>query len=390
MAPLEPWEKVNVDFNRFARTTHGAITCIDCHAGQNDADKDRAHEDLLADPSRQPAERCGDCHPDLVEPHLNSLHNTLQGFETSLRSRSIEGDHQAWASLEEMRGNHCASCHASCGNCHVSQPASVGGGLLGGHVFQKTPPMSRSCTACHGSRVGNEYLGRNEGMLGDVHFRIGRMTCADCHDANEMHGVQVNCASCHPDGKEEVAVLPPDAHRYAGMQSPRCETCHSSSATGQDGVEQHLVHEGRLSCQVCHSINYKNCYSCHVQLNEADLPYFKTEPSEMGFLIGRNPLKSYERPYDFVPVRHVPTAVDAYSFYGQDLLGRFLSQPTWRYATPHNVQLNTPQSETCNACHGNPDIFLTIDKIRPEEVAANRSVLITRVPALIPEEVIGP
>ncbi|MCK7519827.1 MAG: hypothetical protein MZV64_19905 [Ignavibacteriales bacterium] len=47
----------------------------------------------------------------------------------------------------------------------------MGGGLFTGHVFEKTPPMTRSCTACHGSRVGNEFLGKNEGFPGDVHFR---------------------------------------------------------------------------------------------------------------------------------------------------------------------------------------------------------------------------
>ncbi len=29
----------------------------------------------------------------------------------------------------EMFGNHCDSCHATCGECHVSQPNLVGGGI---------------------------------------------------------------------------------------------------------------------------------------------------------------------------------------------------------------------------------------------------------------------
>ena len=40
--------------------------------------------------------------------------------------------------------------------------------------------------------------------------------------------------------------------------------------------------------------------------------YFKTEPSEMMFKIGRNPLQSEDRPWTYVPVRHVP--VDPESF----------------------------------------------------------------------------
>jgi hypothetical protein len=61
------------------------------------------------------------------------------------------------------------------------QPArSVGGGFIQRASFEKTPPMTRTCTACHGSRVGNEYLGKNEDIPGDVHFRQGRMNCVAC------------------------------------------------------------------------------------------------------------------------------------------------------------------------------------------------------------------
>jgi hypothetical protein len=67
------------------------------------------------------------------------------------------------------------------------------------------------------------------------------------------------------------------------------------------------------------------------------------------------------------------------------VLPDFNALPTWAYATPHNVQLNTPQAETCNACHGNPDLFLTADKVRPEEIEANLPVIVPLVPEAILE-----
>jgi hypothetical protein len=67
------------------------------------------------------------------------------------------------------------------------------------------------------------------------------------------------------------------------------------------------------------------------------------------------------------------------------LLPNFNTLPSWAYATPHNVQLNTPQTESCNACHGNPDIFLTIDKVKPEEVEANLNVIVDQVPSPVEE-----
>jgi hypothetical protein len=71
--------------------------------------------------------------------------------------------------------------------------------------------MTRNCTACHGSRVGNEYLGKHEEFRPDVHFTQGRMSCVDCHDGGQMHGEPDNCQACHT-GPEANEVPPPN-HR---------------------------------------------------------------------------------------------------------------------------------------------------------------------------------
>jgi thiosulfate/3-mercaptopyruvate sulfurtransferase len=84
-------------------------------------------------------------------------------------------------------------------------------------------------------------------------------------------------------------------------------------------------------------------------------------------------------------VRHVPAAVTSYSFYGENLLPGFDSLPTWVYATPHNIQKETPQNASCNACHGNSEIFLTLDKVRPEEVNANQTVIVDQIPGPVEE-----
>ena len=55
------------------------------------------------------------------------------------------------------------------------------------------------------------------------------------------------------------------------------------------------------------------------------------------------------------------------------------------YATPHNIQLQTPQNETCGSCHGNAEIFLTEDKVNPEELEANRDVIVESVPPSLSE-----
>jgi hypothetical protein len=372
VAPLEPWEKVIVD-EAFAQTVHGSIACTECHNGNQAAGKDEAHQGLIAAPSTDPGSVCGQCHADVVAVYPDSLHSTQEGYWTVINERSVPENHEA---LEEMFGNHCAGCHTDCGDCHVSQPTSVGGGFIDGHLFNATPSLTRNCTACHGSRVGNEYLGKHEDLKADVHFRKGRMICTDCHGASELHGDYAAL------GMEEV----PD-HRYAGGQAPACENCHQVAETGAEYLVMHKVH-GDVSCQVCHSVAYSSCDGCHVQVSEdTGKPYFATEGTYLTFVIGKNPLKSAERPYDYVTVRHVPIAETSYQYYGENLLPNFDALPTWVYATPHNIQRQTPQTESCDSCHENADIFLTKDKVSPNELDANQDVIVdeTEVPELIME-----
>ncbi len=116
----------------------------------------------------------------------------------------------------------------------------------------------------------------------------------------------------------------------------------------------------------------------------AAIRIFKTSATYMTFFIGHNTRQSDERPYEYVPVRHIPLDPENYAYYGEDLLPNFDLLPTWAYSTPHNIQRNTPQNQSCNSCHGNADIFLTADKVRPEELEANKDVIVENVPAPIP------
>lgn len=355
MPPLEAWEKVLIDPEALAADPHGEIPCTECHGGTNVGNMNEAHDGLVADPSEGAGSICGTCHEDIQVAHENSLHATLAGYDTALYSRSIPEDHPI---LEEMEANHCNSCHASCGQCHVSQPTSVGGGLLEGHTFVEQPPMTRTCTGCHGSRIKDEYTGRNEGFQADVHFRQGRMNCVNCHDGDEMHGEGIE-----------------SDHRYDGERIPQCETCHAAEVTSESNLH-HTIHNDMVSCQVCHSVSYKNCSSCHVQQNENGVAFYTIDPSWMDFRIGRNPNPTDERPWAYVLVRHVPVDRDSFSYYGANLLPNYEARPTWLEATPHNIQLVTPQTERCQNCHGNADIFLTEDAVDPAERAANRDVIV--------------
>ncbi len=364
MPQLEAWEKVYISDETFLDSIHGQQGCITCHGGASGVeDKKTAHEGVVREPDS--VEKCAACHMETVEADQNSLHSNLTGYTTVLAARSTEDN---IPQLEEMMCNHCDKCHTSCGQCHVSRPASAGGGLSAGHTFKEIPPMNLTCTGCHGSRINEVYKGKNAGVKADVHWIKGGMPCFDCHTSDEMHGKL---------GEAE--------HRYDGPPVPGCqaEECHANVGPG-DGIAYHTeFHFETVSCQVCHSTTYKNCYSCHVAQQDG-VTYFETEPSVMAFKIGRNPLQSEDRPWAYVPVRHVPIDPESFAYYGEDLLPNFDALPTWKYATPHNIQRNTPQTETCGACHGNAELFLTADDVESEERVANQDVIVEEVPFPMP------
>jgi hypothetical protein len=358
---LEAWEKVYVEDAAFLASVHNWQGCISCHGGVDGAmDKETAHQGVVRDPTSDPDKVCAGCHSTEVEMASTSLHQNLTGYHTNLEQRGADLNDPR---MQEAFDNHCYTCHASCGQCHVSRPNFTDGGLIAGHEFKEFAPMKDTCMACHGARVTNEYKGLNEGVPGSVHWLKEGMSCYECHNVDNYHG----------DGTEY-------AHRYDGSASPNCIDCHSE-AVEQSNTPEHNIHQDKVACNVCHvSGPYKNCYSCHVAKDEKDLPYYTTDDSQMMFKIGRNPLQSEDRPWEYVLVRHAPVEPDTFAFYGDDLLPDFDNVSTWKYATPHNIQRITPQNESCNNCHGNAELFLTADDVQPARLEANADVIVESVP----------
>jgi hypothetical protein len=355
-----------MDTSAFAGTAHGRLLCQDCHGGDGEADdKRQAHADMVRDPSSDAEASCGACHPDIVEANSGSLHRTLQGYETMVEARLGEDLDDHPAVVEGMQGA-CYKCHATCGQCHVSRPESVGGGLTDGHVFQRTPDMLNQCTACHGSRIGEEFRGvhRDEidGYKGDVHY-LASMRCQSCHGAMEIHGSTAET-------------------RHEATEMPKCEDCHGAT---RNTNEWHLAHWDDLSCQVCHSQDYKSCASCHV-------PDGVDEPSWLGFKIGRNPLPDQRR-QAYVTLRHIPVAPDTFAAWGVAELPAFEALPTWKYTSPHNIVLQSERTtvgkdEACgDRCHNSPATtdgwFLRQTDLdqRPELAEANTPFIVPDTPA---------
>ena len=316
-----------------------------------------AHVGLIADPSAPDSTgaiaACVVCHPDEVAATANSLHTNLWGEIAAIESRGGAGCTVRGTDLEPFFDAKCATCHTTCGQCHVSRPKSVGGGFPliatqhNSHRF-RAPDMNEQCTACHGSRIGTDFKGDLDGNTADVHYTKG-IYCNDCHTKEEIHGDGLS------DGEHYN-------HRYEVKSMPRCEDCHGvGKPEGWVNNGFHLVHVNdnevgdhpNLQCQVCHSQPYKNCTNCHDLAPDGLVEKYTINDSEVQFKIGRN-TSPYRTEYDNVVVRHVPVDPGTYDDWGL-VLTDYLESPTWKYASPHNVVRNTPQAASCDSCHDTID-----------------------------------
>lgn len=360
MVQLEPWKRVFVEEAFTEKDYHRRIKCTKCHNGnENSGNKKNAHINLVSYPSdKDPEKYCGACHYNEVMAGTKSLHTTQEGYFKRFRLRAgFDIRDKGHENILKSFNNECGVCHTSCGECHISRPRSVNSGMDKGHVFNKEPDLKNNCTACHGSRIGDEYTGLNEGIKADVHYIPNAKKCEFCHSAEEIHGNENMLLTYRYDADNKAA--------------PTCEGCHLSV---RDTNLYHKEHwEGKsdvsLSCQVCHSQPYKNCNGCHAGGDSI------TGSSYITFEIGRNYLKENTRykKYDYITVRHIPIAPDTFKEWGiEDLKNFENSEPTWKMATPHNIQRWTLQTipregQGCSSSCHNSEYYLDdkdIDKYK--------------------------
>ncbi|HRY99238.1 MAG TPA: hypothetical protein P5550_09320 [Bacteroidales bacterium] len=315
----EPYDRVYLGgegYEAFKKSGHYKVGCTGCHNGKDGTeDKLLAHSgDFISHPSMFHQEKCASCHQGISDDFMTSIHNgTGQKRKVTIRSGLNGPEEFDLLPAHQIEGynKNCATCHGTCGNCHIVRPPIAGGGLSHGHNFIKQPDMLTVCVACHVSRGGHAYLGVASGTQPDVHLKKAGYKCMDCHSGAELHG----------NGQ-------PVAQRYAYTELPRCVDCHYTTVGSNI---YHNTHWGDFNCQVCHSQEYNNCGSCHIHGDGARIP------SYMDFKIAVNPLPSLYPQYEFTLVRRTLAAPDNWDVYGVSQYANFAAFPTYNYTTPHNI-----------------------------------------------------
>jgi len=399
VTPLEPWEKVYIKLTSSQVSfvdidnNHGFIGCINCHGGKEPAEFESAHDPengFIRDPSTNPNRVCFPCHSGIVATNNNSMHTMAWGERTAIVVRELDAgnDHrqfdQCSKNLIEGFKKECAGCHTTCGQCHVSRPKSVQGGLINNHRFIRKPDQTNQCLACHGSRIGVDFRGELEGNKPDLHYLMA-MKCWDCHQEN-----------FHADNSQFPS-------RYHIPNLPECTDCHSDAASDNP---YHLMHwpkggvSAELSCYVCHSQPYNNCNTCHTngkwkegyELIGADIykggdGYLEYPSFKIGYNYNPDLFAG-----EYIVVRHIPIAKDSYKPWGVPELANYNARPTWEYTSPHNIRKITAQTDTVGTqfcyenCHlvGNKSSLNTrlylsksfMDSLFPDEIIANTPVIV--------------
>jgi len=348
----------NLGINSFKDidSTHSKIGCSGCHGGESNIDASddtsayrTAHAGLMRDPSEIDEVGCagGMCHGDIVRRHKTSMHGNLTGQKAHVALRNVfDTFEECPADVKDAFSEDCSSCHATCGQCHISRPTSAGGGFLeqgstagSSHKFIRTPDEANVCTSCHSSRIGDDWKGNLAGNEADVHQQMGK-TCLDCH-TEDLHG----------DGSNDANYT--SRYQVAGL--PQCVDCHQDD---QDDNAYHQKHwpnsdatDGPdLACSVCHSQQYTNCNTCHAGewMNEYSSNHTEDYRVYSSFKVGHNPYYGDAgHPNNnsaWITVRHVPVSPDTYTAWGINIMPNFDIMETWKYTSPHNIQRWTDQT----------------------------------------------
>jgi len=368
----EPYDRVFMGgegFETYKNSGHYEIGCVGCHNGTDlTDDKTTAHSgDFIRHPSTYAEEKCGSCHQSIVDNFKTSIHNgTGQKRKVAIRSGLNGPDDFDQLPQHQIEGynQNCATCHGTCGNCHVVRPPIGGGGLAAGHSFTKTPDMVNVCVACHVSRGGHAYLGIASGTEPDAHLTLLDYKCVNCHSGQELHGDGVKVEQ-----------------RYAYAKLPECEDCHTDKRSSNN---YHAVHYGDFNCQVCHSQNYNNCGSCHIHGDGARIPAY------LDYKIAINPIPGIKTEYNFTLVRRTLAAPDNWQKYGVEEYANFNALPTYNYTSPHNILRWTsrtivPEGQTCyTSCHirneegllVNKELFLFQENLLEWELEASNNIMV--------------
>jgi hypothetical protein len=267
---------VFVDQQAFAKSVHGGLECINCHAELEGAD-------FPHDPVTEPAD-CGVCHEDIAEKYNASLHGQLvkQGIPLAPRCWDCHGTHDIASVASPESKVAKFNVPQVCGYCHkegtkVTQTYDIpqdsilthySESIHGEGLFAKGLTVTAVCTDCHTAHFVLPHTDPRSSIFRD---NVAK-TCEKCHGLIELvHRKVIRgelwekepnkvpvCVDCHAPHKARKIFY------ELGMSDRDCMKCHASRElfTIRDGdtislyvdsVEVHDSMHRNTACAQCHT-----------------------------------------------------------------------------------------------------------------------------------------
>ncbi|HVU23859.1 MAG TPA: hypothetical protein VHE13_07010 [Opitutus sp.] len=294
-----PKEWVGVRPEVFAKSVHGKLHCVDCHADI----KDTPHDSKLA-----PAQ-CASCHENAVAQYATSIHGMSHkmGASDAASCASCHGTHDIAAVKDADSPVFKLNLPQTCGKCHdnpnLTQEYRMGQSKAAGHYLDSIHGrammtmgliVAPSCNDCHGvhdikrsidkdshtnhaniaKSCGNCHLGIERTYNASVHGQLLQKgdkrgpVCTDCHTAHDIEkpatahfkaNSDLSCGKCHEDRLEHYretyhgkAMALGQPNRAPAVAA--CYDCHGHhdvfpvSDARSHLSKRHIV----ATCQQCH------------------------------------------------------------------------------------------------------------------------------------------
>ncbi|MFI5356124.1 MAG: cytochrome c3 family protein [Opitutales bacterium] len=244
----QPKAWVGVRPELFAKSVHGKLNCVDCHAGIAD----------VPHAAKLPPAQCASCHDPEARQYATSIHGM---------------SHQ----MGDTDAASCTSCHGS----HYIVPVKQ----LDSPVFKLN--LSQTCGTCHDNpTLTKDYrMGQSaaaEHYLDSIHGRalltmglIVAPSCNDCHGVHDIKrsvdkasrtnhaNIAQTCGTCHL-GIEETynASVHGQLLAKGDPRGPVCTNCHSAHDIANPGTAQ-FKQQSDQSCGKCHAdrlSHYRDTY----------------------------------------------------------------------------------------------------------------------------------
>jgi cytochrome b subunit of formate dehydrogenase len=232
-----PKEWIGVRPEVFAKSVHGKLNCVDCHATLTEPEH----------PSKLPPAQCTSCHEDAVSQFNHSIHGMSHEMGSS-------------------EAASCTSCHGTHDMVPVKQADSP--------VFKFN--LAKTCGTCHDDdKITKDYrMGQTKAAghyLDSIHGRaltkmglIVAPSCNDCHGVHDIKrsvdqeshtnhaNIAQSCGACHL-GIEETynESVHGQLLKKGDGKGPVCTDCHSAHDI-EKPASAHFKANSDQSCGKCH------------------------------------------------------------------------------------------------------------------------------------------